>query len=147
MPAHDLLPSFLRSQPTADGLLRPMVPPGCRDTRSMQRKLVARNLYYSGNRVCVRSVALIFGLDAFVLRRKRACLDLRPNSLSCSIYLRCCLVLTTALCKPKPPPEGGALIQIRRGRDSNPRYRGNPVRRFSKPLPSAARPPLRTQLG
>ena len=31
----------------------------------------------------------------------------------------------------------------RRGRDSNPRYRYMPVRRFSKPLPSATRPPLR----
>ena len=63
---------------------RRVVAPSCRDTRSMQRKLVARNLYDSGNRVGVRSVALIFGLDAFVLRHKRAYLDLRPNSLSCS---------------------------------------------------------------
>ena len=30
----------------------------------------------------------------------------------------------------------------RRGRDSNPRYGYEPVRRFSKPLPSATRPPL-----
>ena len=30
----------------------------------------------------------------------------------------------------------------RRGRDSNPRYQLKPVRRFSKPLPSATRPPL-----
>ena len=30
----------------------------------------------------------------------------------------------------------------RRGGDSNPRYGFDPVRRFSKPLPSAARPPL-----
>ena len=30
----------------------------------------------------------------------------------------------------------------RRGRDSNPRYELLPIRRFSKPLPSAARPPL-----
>jgi hypothetical protein len=32
----------------------------------------------------------------------------------------------------------------RRGRDSNPRYRFDPVRRFSKPLLSAAQPPLQT---
>ena len=32
----------------------------------------------------------------------------------------------------------------RRGRDSNPRNRLLPVRRFSKPLPSATRPPLQT---
>jgi len=30
----------------------------------------------------------------------------------------------------------------RRGRDSNPRYGRSPIRRFSKPLPSATRPPL-----
>ena len=34
----------------------------------------------------------------------------------------------------------------RRGRDSNPRYGLIPVRRFSKPLPSATRPPLRVIL-
>ena len=34
----------------------------------------------------------------------------------------------------------------RRGRDSNPRYRYKPVRRFSKPLVSATHPPLHTAL-
>ncbi len=35
----------------------------------------------------------------------------------------------------------------RRGRDSNPRYRFKAVRRFSKPLPSATRPPLQISPG
>ena len=35
----------------------------------------------------------------------------------------------------------------RRGRDSNPRYKLKLVRRFSKPLPSATRPPLRKEVG
>ncbi len=35
----------------------------------------------------------------------------------------------------------------RRGRDSNPRYRFRPVRRFSKPLLSTTQPPLRRWLG
>ena len=34
--------------------------------------------------------------------------------------------------------------QRRSGRDSNPRYRRKPVCRFSKPVPSASRPPLPT---
>ncbi len=34
----------------------------------------------------------------------------------------------------------------RRGRDSNPRYRFKPVHRFSKPTPSASRPPLHNRI-
>src|SRR5690348_11012107 len=49
-----------------------------------------------------------------------------------------------------PPSANHTTIQlppstnhsVRSGRDSNPRYRYKPVCRFSKPVPSASRPPL-----
>jgi hypothetical protein len=40
-----------------------------------------------------------------------------------------------------PPSE--AITFLRRGRDSNPRYRFKPVQRFSKPALSATQAPLR----
>jgi hypothetical protein len=50
-------------------------------------------------------------------------------------------------CEDEPPSllDRGKLCQCvwRRGRDSNPRYRFKPVRRFSKPLLSTTQPPLR----
>src|SRR5581483_3780514 len=42
-----------------------------------------------------------------------------------------------------PEQSEGPQAYWRRGRDSNPRYRFWPVQRFSKPPPSATRPPLR----
>ncbi len=41
-------------------------------------------------------------------------------------------------------PEPGHSIGLRRGRDSNPRYRFKSVQRFSKPALSATQAPLRT---
>ena len=43
---------------------------------------------------------------------------------------------------PVPVVRNRGRQDQRRGRDSNPRYGFDPVKRFSKPSPSAARPPL-----
>jgi len=88
-------------------------------------KKLTKNAYFDKNKLA--SDVAIQGADI----AKSGGFDISDNPLSSEQLGSDCHPLTT---------------EKRRGRDSNPRYGFIPIRRFSKPLPSATRPPLRVIL-
>jgi hypothetical protein len=63
-------------------------------------------------------------------------------STSCFAFFMCSLCKASFARSPIKKSPCGGFVYLRRGRDSNPRYRFKPVQRFSKPALSATQAPL-----